>query len=76
MTKAVLSACRFAMSCCKSSVFMGLSFGRELRNPHRKPAGNPTHSIVFRGAALLLSAALGPLHARALGGLFLDACHG
>jgi len=71
MTIAVRSACRFAMSRRSSSIFMGLPFGRELRNSQFKTAGNPTISRVFRGAALLFSAALGPLHARALGGLFL-----
>ena len=50
---------------------MGLPFAGVLRNSQFKAAGNPTNSRIFRGAALLSSAALGPLHARALGGLFL-----
>ena len=53
------------------SVFMGSPFGFGLRNLNGNPAGLSTQPRIFRGAALLFSAALGPLHARALGGLFL-----
>jgi len=59
------------MSRRSSSISMGLPFAGVLGDKQFKAAGNPTHSIVFRGAALLLSAALCPLHARASGGLFL-----
>lgn len=52
-------------------VCMGLPFGFGLWNSNCLPAGNPTHSRVFRGAALFCNEALGPLRARALGGLFL-----
>lgn len=56
---------------CTMTVFKWLPIGCELRNPHCQPVGNPTHSRVFRGAALQNSVVLGPPRARASGGLFL-----